>query len=202
MREYHSFLKPLIEQFIDYRKVSNNWNNTTESNLFYFDVFCAKEFPDAGELQQVMVDTWCETRPTESNRSRNCRILGIRIFTGYLNARELSKVNPPEYLTQKPSSYIPHSFTPLELTAFFNACDSIGIKKKHAWACNARQITVPVFFRLLFSSGTRTNEARLLRTENVDLETGIVSIVNSKGPNQHYIVLHEWLFREACGNEL
>ncbi len=129
MREYHSFLKPLIEQFVDYRNISNNWNNTNDSNLFYFDAFCAKRFPDAGELQQVMVDLWCETRPTERNNSRNTRILAIRIFTQYLNARDLSKVNPPEYVVEKPSSYIPHPFTTSELTAFFKACDSIGVKR-------------------------------------------------------------------------
>lgn len=46
-------------------------------------------------------------------------------------------------------------------------------------------------FKLLYSTGMRTIEARLLKKENVDLKNGIISIENSKGYNQHYIALHE-----------
>ena len=52
-------------------------------------------------------------------------------------------------------------------------------------------MSVPVFFRLLYSSGIRTNEARLLLKENVDLRRGILDIQYSKGHDQHYIVLHD-----------
>lgn len=49
---------------------------------------------------------------------------------------------------------------------------------------------MPVFFRLLYSSGLRTTEARLLRVEDVDLADGVLSVRNSKGPSQHYVALH------------
>jgi integrase len=55
----------------------------------------------------------------------------------------------------------------------------------------ARKIIVPVFFRLLYSSGIRTVEARLLGVPNVDLDRGVLSIQRSKGPNQHYVALHD-----------
>lgn len=54
-----------------------------------------------------------------------------------------------------------------------------------------RKITFPVIFRLLYSSGIRTTEVRLLLRENVDLQNGILDIKYSKGPNQHYVVLHD-----------
>lgn len=54
-----------------------------------------------------------------------------------------------------------------------------------------RKITIPVFFRLLYSSGIRTNEARLLPRKNADLGRGILDIQYSKGHDQHYIVLHD-----------
>jgi len=52
-------------------------------------------------------------------------------------------------------------------------------------------MSIPVFFRLLYSSGIRTNEARLLPRENADLERGVLDIQYSKGHDQHYIVLHD-----------
>ncbi len=190
MREYHSFLSSLIGEFIEFRKSSQNWNSTNEANLHYFDVFCKNEFPIAKFLQQEMVDMWCEKRPSETNNSRNCRILVVKNFVQFLNARGLSQVNPPEYLPKSPSTYIPHVFVKAELAGFFEACDKIRLKK-NSWVSKARQIIMPVFFRLLFSSGIRTNEARMLRTKDIDLETGVLSIVTSKGSNQHFVVLHD-----------
>jgi len=55
----------------------------------------------------------------------------------------------------------------------------------------ARKITLPVLFRLLYSSGIRTTEARLLRANDVDFQNGILDIQFSKGYDQHYIALHD-----------
>ena len=44
-----------------------------------------------------------------------------------------------------------------------------------------KKITCPVFFRLLYSSGIRTTEARYLKREDVDLEHGVLNIRKSKG---------------------
>mgnify|MGYP002309109554 FL=1 len=49
---------------------------------------------------------------------------------------------------------------------------------------------IPVFFRLLLSTGMRTNEARLLDCEDVDLKNGIINIKHTKGWAQHRVALH------------
>lgn len=54
-----------------------------------------------------------------------------------------------------------------------------------------RKLTLPVFFRLLYSSGMRTVEARLLLAESLDFTSGVLDIRNSKGADQHYVVLHD-----------
>ena len=54
-----------------------------------------------------------------------------------------------------------------------------------------QRITLPVFFRLLYSSGIRTTEAVLLERDDVNLENGVVSIKHGKGYDQHYVVLHD-----------
>jgi integrase len=87
------------------------------------------------------------------------------------------------------SVYIPHAFTDEELANFFDACDDLtGIESP---ASRSRRITVPVFFRLLYSSGIRTTEARQLHTGDVDLERGIINVRLTKGYSQHYIALHD-----------
>jgi integrase len=87
-------------------------------------------------------------------------------------------------------TYIPHAFTEEELKDFFMACDSLPDTPRRRDII-VRKITVPVFFRLLYSSGVRPNEARLLRIYDVNLNNGVLNIRQSKGPSQHFVVLHD-----------
>ena len=48
-----------------------------------------------------------------------------------------------------------------------------------------------VLFRLLYSSGMRTTEARLLLTADVDLDSGVINIRKSKNSIEHYVALHD-----------
>ncbi|MGB4406467.1 MAG: tyrosine-type recombinase/integrase [Sphaerochaeta sp.] len=90
------------------------------------------------------------------------------------------------------STFTPHFFTEKELTSFFNACDQLDDKK---FRNKNRALVVPVFFRLLYSSGMRTCEARLLKRKNIDLVTGIITVLQSKGPFDHYVMLDETMLR-------
>jgi site-specific recombinase XerD len=111
-------------------------------------------------------------------------------FVRYLQKRGLTDVNVPVIPRKEPRTYIPHTFTTEELCNFFRACDSI---KSHSDAKEqiSQKLTVPVFFRLLYSSGIRTNEARMLRKGDVDLVQGVLNIAYSKGHDQHFIVMHD-----------
>jgi len=189
MSTFRSFLSPLIESFVAYRKSSENWNDSYERSLLLFDRYCAKHYTHAKVLSQEMVDSWCKQRDTETNNSCRTRIYAIVNMILYLRSRDKTNVNPPILPQKEPRTYIPHAFTNPELANFFNACDNLpsspSLRKQ------LRKITVPVFFRLLYSSGIRINEARLLRIVNVDLRNGILDIQYSKGHAQHYIVLHD-----------
>ncbi|MCR6547025.1 tyrosine-type recombinase/integrase [Dehalobacterium formicoaceticum] len=101
----------------------------------------------------------------------------------------MTTVMDPDIPRKEPRAYIPHAFTKEELQNFFTACDSISAAPPTEEQLS-RRITVPVFFRLLYSSGIRTNEARALMREDVDLDSGVVNIRYSKGHVQHYVVLH------------
>lgn len=100
-------------------------------------------------------------------------------------------VNPPYLPNEKTSHRVPHEFTEEELCKFFKACDNIGSKYKIRKFERIRRIVVPVIFRLLYSSGMRTCEAREMRRCDVNLETGVVNIAISKTYSEHIIVLHD-----------
>jgi integrase len=184
-----SFLSGIIDRYIAYRKASGRESISYVVGVRYFDRYCAKEYPAAKELSQEMVDVWCRQRDTECNNSCLSRILPVLNFLHYTNTRGLTNLKIPVAPRKIPRTYIPHAFTADELQIFFRACDSINIK--HGLSGKIKKMTVPVFFRLLYSSGMRTTEVRLLHREDVNLENGIISIRFSKGNDQHFVVLHD-----------
>jgi integrase len=190
MAEFSSFLAPLIEEFVYYRKASGCWNEVSyEANLALFDRYCSKRHPAAQALSQEMVDGWCGQRDTETGNSCRARTSVVVAFVKYLRARSLTPVAEPPAPKTGRSGYIPHAFTDAELGRFFDACDHLpdaAVTPEQ----RSRRIMVPVFFRLLYSSGIRTTEARLLRVGDVDLGGGVLSVRDSKGPGQHYVALH------------
>lgn len=177
----------LIERFARHRAACGTWNDTYAANLRIFDNCCADNYPVGSDLTQEMVDAWCAKRTTETNRSNESRTCAVRMFVAYLRSRGLTGASPPPALKSAASAYIPHGFTDEELTRFFNQCDRIepylGRRPEVI-----RKRSVPVFFRLLYSTGMRTTEARGLRVENVDLASGVIDIQHTKGHDQHYIV--------------
>ena len=191
MNKFTSFLAPLMQDYVFYQKASRHWNKSSyEPNLVLFDRYCKKQYPKATLLSQEMVDGWCHKRNTETNNSCRSRIYVVVGFIRYLRNRGKTDVMEPDMPKQERRTYIPHSFTDVELEKFFVACDNLP-SVFHTPDQRSRKITIPVFFRLLYSSGIRTNEARMLKVEDVDLHHGIINICYSKGHPQHYVVLHD-----------
>ena len=189
MRTFQSGFADLIIAFISYREASGSWNNNYEENLHLFDRFCAENYPEGSSLSQDMINTWCAKRDTELNRTCETRIRVIKAFINYLRERDLSEAQMPKKLKKEPKSYIPHAFTPSELQRFFIECDRVPVYK--SLSSKVCHITCPALFRLLYSSGIRTTEARLLQRKDFDPTEGILNIQKSKGYDQHYVALHE-----------
>lgn len=190
MSLYRSGFSNHVERFVNYRKASGSWNEPTYGlNIKLFDHFCADHYPGR-ELCQEMIDAWCAQRETENNRSCYTRTLVIRVFIDYLRKRKLSDTVPVVPPKPEKKNYIPHAFSNSELSGFFHECDSI-VPYKGRRASVLRKVTCPVFFRLLYSSGIRTTEARYLRRGDVDLDHGVLNIRQSKGYDQHYVAVHE-----------
>lgn len=191
MNKFTSFLAQLMQAYVYYQKASGHWNEASyELNLLLFDRYCKKQYPEAALLSQGMVDGWCHKRDTETNNSCRSRTRVVASFIQYLRKRGKTDVMEPDIPRKERLTYIPHSFTEAELEKFFHACDSLPSVSRTPQQLS-RKITIPVFFRLLYSSGIRTNEARMLRVEDVDLCHGIVDIHYSKGRAQHYVALHD-----------
>ena len=194
IRDYQSCFKEYIARFSEYMRASHHWSSSYDYNLLSFDRYCAERFPDSEQLSQEMVDIWCKKRETENNLSCYTRQCCVVAFIKYLRARGLSDIHEPERPKKERSTYIPHAFSEEELQNFFRACDSIVYKPGHNKTCEKlKRLTTPVIFRVLYSTGMRTNEARLLSRNDINLKEGVISIKQTKGEQQRYLVVHPTL---------
>lgn len=189
---YTSVGSELFNQFVSHRKASGRWSDIYDRNLRSFDMHCETRYPKATVLKQEMVDTWCAKRQTENPYSWGKRIAVINSFLKYTRNRRLLDLEWNSIPTHGPGKMVikePHVFTDIELNNFFYACDHIQISR-YGLMHRLMKLTTPVFFRLLFSSGMRTNEARNLDVEDVDLKHGIINIRHTKGYTEHRVALH------------
>ena len=121
MNKFTSFLAPLMQAYVFYQKASGHWNEASyEPNLLLFDRYCKKQYPEAALLSQEMVDGWCHKRDTETNNSCRSRINVVASFIQYLRKRGKTDVMEPEMPRKERRTYIPHSFTDVELEKFFS----------------------------------------------------------------------------------
>lgn len=190
MVEYTSFMKDTIYEFIKYKKASKRWNKGYELKLKSFDQYIVNNYENSRELTQEMIDSWCAKRDSELNKTRNYRIAVIISFLRYTNSRKITQLDVPLLLKSEKNTYRPHYFTEQELNNFFYACDNIVVKQNMKES-KIKQLTIPAFFRLLYSTGMRTTEVRLLKTEDINFDNGVISINKSKGYDQHYVVLDD-----------
>lgn len=194
MRTYPFLGSTLMNPYIDYCKTIGSWTEHRACCLRSLDTYCSQNWPDAEELTQKMIDGWCSLRETEQFNTFISRCRPIKHFLKYQRRCDRLNLESPDIPAVRPSTYIPHPFTGEELKRFFFECDHVEFHGNFR-NCKNLQLTIPVFFRLLYSSGMRTTEARQLKCNDIELGTGVVSIKKTKGFNQHYVVIHDSMLK-------
>jgi len=82
---------------------------------------------------------------------------------------------------------MPYLFTEDNIKRFFETCDSIKSQKEKP--CKCKSLVLPAYFRFLYCCGVRTGEARLFKTDDVDLTQGCADIINTKGGKSRRLFL-------------
>lgn len=190
MHEYKSLLAGTAPAFIDFMIASQRWNEDYEKRFIIFDNYLFNMHRNESALTQDMVDVWCSVRPEESANANIARTSVVIAFIRYLQKRGLTDVKEPDRPKPQKCTHIPHAFTTEELTRFFYACDHISVQNNRK-ASLVKKLILCVIFRLMYCTGLRPKEARMLKKNEVDLEHGVLNIVETKGHDQHYVAVHE-----------
>ena len=174
---YSSRFAPYIAALVATKRAAGYAYESAEFPLHDFDRYAARHLAYRS-LSRELVHGWAEAKDGEHPAVHRTRTSPIRELGKYMQSIGVADafVLPTAGIRAAPR-YVPHFFTHQEITAFFGACDKLH---PHG-AAQARHLVLPVFFRLLYCCGLRTCEARTLRVEQVDLQTGHIDIIRSKG---------------------
>lgn len=172
------FSSPFAGMFTEYVEVNRAVGKKFNTDIVYleqFDTWCRAFGIEEQRITKDIYGRWCEKRPNEKDTTFACRIRTFNRAVRYLHDEGLCDFVPgPAPRFRK--DFVPYIFTQEEITRFFDVADHI---KFRAVAPLAHEVW-PLLFKVLYGCGLRKSEALKLRPRDVDLENGILTILNAK----------------------
>ncbi len=141
-------------------------------------------------LQSELVNTYASKKDNESARSLHARQSHIRQFAIFLNLRGVPAYVYPKKLVKITEDFVPYIFTKDEISRILRVADAIGPNKNKF--VNTPHI-YPAVIRVLYGCGLRVSEALTLKCEHVDLDNGILVIMNGKNNVSRLVPVSESL---------
>jgi integrase/recombinase XerD len=162
-------------------------------HLLRFSAFTAERYPQATILTKEIVLDWCSKKIYEAQANQCTRASILRQLAIYMEGMGIGAYILPKGYYPTEEQYIPYIYTEDELQRFFHETD----RYNYVSECPYRHFIMPVFFRMVYSCGLRSSEARLLKVADVDLDAGILTIHHSKKDNSRLVPMSEKL-TERC----
>ena len=184
MMPFASSLAPYIQGLIDQKRAGGYKYDMEALTLYQFDRFCQERGVAGNSLSRDIAMEWLARRSSEGNRARNSRAACIRQLAKYMLSLGKDAYVPFGSSTElKP---VPHILTQEELQAFFFEVDHFkpGYRSKDRMA-----MAYSVMFRLFYCCGMRLQEVCKLRISDVDLETGRITVYQSKGHRDRIVFM-------------
>lgn len=169
-------LASLCAQFLEYKHAVGCKYRQEGLNLQAFDVFCKRYFPESTSLSKDLVYAWTVHQSHETPNNQLFRISVIRQFAKYLDSQGYdSFIHPPCY-NMAGAKHMPYVFTEDEIKKIFYSADHLGKRNVSPYY----HITTPVIMKTLYGCGLRITEALTLRMKDLNMESRIITILNSK----------------------
>ncbi|NYB76158.1 tyrosine-type recombinase/integrase [Sedimentibacter hydroxybenzoicus DSM 7310] len=168
---------------------------TEENHLLRFSAFTAEKYPNATGLTKEIVLDWCSKKYYESQGNQCSRASIIRQLAIYMDYIGMNTYVLPKGYYPTEEKYIPYIYTEDELKHFFDETD----KCHYVSQCPHRHLIMPIFFRMIYSCGLRSSEARLLKVDDIDLEECVLTIEHSKMDNARLVPMSDEITSRCRG---
>lgn len=175
----------LSDEMYEYLEVLNGADKDTESYVSAFkslDDYLFSIGLKEKVLPENIVQDWLKTL-TVSGTTRNYIIGRVRRFSRYLTAVGIPSSEPD--FTRARSAFVAYTFSDEEFAAIIEVADN---GTANAVKSDTEHI-FPVLLRLLYGGGLRIGEALALRWEDVNLVSGVITILEAKNNKQRFVPL-------------
>lgn len=150
--------------------------------LYRFDDYVKKNSDTNGVLSEEFINGWISSLHGKRSSIEN-EVIVIRPFLQYLAVSGQSVFLPA--IPKVHDDYVPYISSDEELSSIFQSADNV-IQKDYK-TDSYLVIEFPIIIRLLYCCGLRLRETLKLNMMDVDLENGILRLVNTKG-DKHRLV--------------
>ena len=178
-----------LMQYYELRSVvlSDSARKYENRYLKRFDKYIVENLTNLnGVFSETFMCQWVSTL-TGTDGSKENEIIVIRQFLKYMNLNGYKAFLP--VIPKVHDNYSPYIFSDVELEMIFKSADNITIRNKTA--CKYIAIEFPVIIRLLFSCGLRIGETIMIQMKDVDLENGVLRLINTKGAKHRLVPMSE-----------
>jgi integrase/recombinase XerD len=172
-----STIATVMMQFIQEKKACGYKYHEEIRQLKLFDLYLSDEALSSPELPRSITRKWLAKRDHESARTHQHRINIVRQLAKFMVRQGYLAYVPEEGIADKGiTSFVPRILSHAEIKKLLNAVDNLRPTARTP----LRHIVMPEVFRLLYSCGFRLNEVLKLRTQDVDLNHGVLTIRQGK----------------------
>ena len=183
--DFESKFAPYIEGLIEQKRANGFAYDSGVKLLRRFDQYCIEHFPLLDTVTFELAAKWASSSPGQSDAYRNSKVSIVKSLSIYMLSRG-KEAYVPNTLTVKayrPVLYIPTKEEVQALLAWMK------IPTSHNQRQRRTDKECRVLFLLYYCCGLRLSEGRLLRRENIDLDSGTITIISSKGQKDRLVYL-------------
>ena len=187
MTEFHyqSPLRPFIEGMIGEKRSLGYQYHGSPRLLYQFDPFCVHSGCTEAIITRTLVSAWLQKSPHESLAVLHNRASVVRQLALYMNRQGVAAYVLPKNTLPKVPEYTPYLFSDREIVTLFQHIDAC----RYCAEVPLRHHIMPLLFRLLYGCGLRISEALHLKRQEVDLQTGVLTILDGKFSKDRWIAL-------------
>jgi site-specific recombinase XerD len=191
---YNSPLQKFIEGMIREKQSLGYKYDSSARTLYKFDQFYLKAGCTDAIITKKLIHAWIQKNPNESVATLQNRVCVVRQLTLYMARLGTQIYVMPKNIITKGSEYTPYIFSNQEIAALLKQTDACH----YCAEVPLRHRIMPLLFRLLYGCGLRISEALNLRFQDVDLDAGILTIMDGKFNKDRLVPMSPENTRHCC----
>ena len=202
---YKSCFSEEINDYIEMKEKCGYKIETAKRYLKKFDIFCLDNNIKDKEFTKQYAEKLRVKPDNIKHSSFYCYVNTIKNFLTFLSLKGYNVV-PPRNVSVPKEKLTPYIYSEDEIKKYFIAVDTYdyGISGSIA-------IIMPILFRILYCCAARIKETLCIKKQDLDLDSGVIKLTETKSRQERYIVVPEelrlllkryaektfWLFKDS-----